>query len=39
MPDPAFIPLLPKHVHALAAARGPDRPEFIDLFRLPEFER
>ena len=23
MPDPAFIPLLPKHVHALAAARGP----------------
>ncbi len=23
MPDPAFIPLLPKHVHALSAARGP----------------
>jgi putative nucleotidyltransferase with HDIG domain len=23
MPDPAFIPLLPKHVHALTAARGP----------------
>src|SRR5207248_5676170 len=23
MPDPAFIPLLPKHVHALVAARGP----------------
>src|SRR5207245_10791243 len=23
MPDPAFIPLLPKHVHALGAARGP----------------
>lgn len=23
MPDPAFVPLLPKHVHALAAARGP----------------
>ena len=23
MPDPAFIPLLPKHVHALLAARGP----------------
>src|SRR5215469_7451049 len=23
MPDPAFIPLLPKHVHALCAARGP----------------
>lgn len=23
MPDPAFIPLLPKHVHALMAARGP----------------
>jgi putative nucleotidyltransferase with HDIG domain len=22
MPDPAFIPLLPKHVHALTAARG-----------------
>jgi putative nucleotidyltransferase with HDIG domain len=23
MPEPAIIPLLPKHVHALAAARGP----------------
>ena len=23
LPDPAFIPLLPKHVHALIAARGP----------------
>ncbi|HTW58465.1 MAG TPA: HD domain-containing phosphohydrolase [Terriglobales bacterium] len=23
IPDPAFIPLLPKHVHALTAARGP----------------
>ncbi len=23
MPDPAFIPLLPKHVHALSAARAP----------------
>jgi putative nucleotidyltransferase with HDIG domain len=23
MPEPAFIPLLPKHVHALMAARGP----------------
>jgi putative nucleotidyltransferase with HDIG domain len=23
MPDPAFIPLIPKHVHALTAARGP----------------
>jgi putative nucleotidyltransferase with HDIG domain len=23
MPDPGFIPLLPKHVHALMAARGP----------------
>ena len=23
MPDPAFIPLLPKHVHALNAARSP----------------
>jgi len=23
IPDPAFIPLLPKHVHALIAARGP----------------
>ncbi len=23
MPDPAFIPLLPKHVHALSAARSP----------------
>ena len=23
MPDPAVIPLLPKHVHALTAARGP----------------
>jgi len=23
MPDPAFVPLLPKHVHALTAARGP----------------
>ena len=23
MPDPAFIPLLPKHVHALSASRGP----------------
>jgi len=23
MPSPAFIPLLPKHVHALTAARGP----------------
>ncbi len=23
MPEPAFIPLLPKHVHALIAARGP----------------
>jgi putative nucleotidyltransferase with HDIG domain len=23
MPEPAFIPLLPKHVHALGAARGP----------------
>ena len=23
MPDPAFIPLLPKHAHALVAARGP----------------
>jgi putative nucleotidyltransferase with HDIG domain len=23
MPDPAFIPLLPKHVHALTATRGP----------------
>jgi putative nucleotidyltransferase with HDIG domain len=23
MPDPAFIPLLPMHVHALTAARGP----------------
>ncbi|HKI25122.1 MAG TPA: HD domain-containing phosphohydrolase [Candidatus Sulfotelmatobacter sp.] len=23
MPDPAFVPLLPKHVHALMAARGP----------------
>src|SRR5437879_4111973 len=23
MPDPAFIPLLPKHVHALTAGRGP----------------
>ena len=23
LPDPAFIPLLPKHVHALTASRGP----------------
>ena len=23
LPDPAFMPLLPKHVHALIAARGP----------------
>jgi len=23
LPDPAIIPLLPKHVHALAAAQGP----------------
>jgi putative nucleotidyltransferase with HDIG domain len=23
MPDPAFVPLLPKHVHALSAARAP----------------
>ena len=23
MPDPGFIPLLPKHIHALTAARGP----------------
>jgi putative nucleotidyltransferase with HDIG domain len=23
LPEPAFIPLLPKHVHALTAARGP----------------
>ena len=23
LPDPAFVPLLPKHVHALTAARGP----------------
>jgi len=23
LPDPAFIPLLPKHVHALSAAHGP----------------
>ena len=23
MPDPAFVPLLPKHVHALTAARAP----------------
>jgi len=23
MPDPAFVPLLPKHVHTLTAARGP----------------
>jgi putative nucleotidyltransferase with HDIG domain len=23
MPDPAIVPLLPKHVHALATARGP----------------
>jgi len=23
MPNPAFIPLLPKHVHAISAARGP----------------
>jgi len=23
LPDPAFIPLLPKHTHALSAARGP----------------
>jgi GAF domain-containing protein len=23
LPEPAFIPLLPKHVHALQAARGP----------------
>jgi putative nucleotidyltransferase with HDIG domain len=23
LPDPAFIPLLPKHAHALTAARGP----------------
>ena len=23
IPDPAFIPLLPRHVHALTAARGP----------------
>ncbi len=23
LPEPAFIPLLPKHVHALSAARGP----------------
>jgi putative nucleotidyltransferase with HDIG domain len=23
LPDPAFIPLLPKHAHALSAARGP----------------
>jgi putative nucleotidyltransferase with HDIG domain len=23
LPDPAFIPLLPKHVHALTAAQGP----------------
>jgi putative nucleotidyltransferase with HDIG domain len=23
LPEPAFIPLLPKHVHALGAARGP----------------
>src|SRR5207253_5807971 len=23
LPDPAIIPLLPKHVHALTAARGP----------------
>jgi putative nucleotidyltransferase with HDIG domain len=23
LPDPAFIPLLPKHAHALGAARGP----------------
>lgn len=25
MPEPAIIPLLPKHVHALASARGPVR--------------
>ncbi|MGA8201102.1 MAG: GAF domain-containing protein, partial [Candidatus Sulfotelmatobacter sp.] len=23
LPEPAFVPLLPKHVHALSAARGP----------------
>lgn len=23
LPDPAFIPLLPKHVHALSATQGP----------------
>jgi len=23
MPEPAFIPLLPRHVHALSTARGP----------------
>ena len=23
LPDPAIVPLLPKHVHALTAARGP----------------
>jgi hypothetical protein len=23
LPEPAFIPLLPKHAHALAASRGP----------------
>ena len=23
LPEPAFIPLLPKHAHALTAARGP----------------
>jgi putative nucleotidyltransferase with HDIG domain len=34
MPDPAIIPLLPKHVHALATARGP---VLVDQVTISEF--
>ena len=39
MPDPAFIPLLPKHVHALIGGARADCSELFDVFGFLEFER
>jgi hypothetical protein len=38
MPEPAIMPLLPKHVHALTSARGPIVLNAALLRNLPEFE-
>ena len=39
MPEPAIMPLLPKHVHALSFGARADRPQCWLLRNLSEFER